>query len=64
MKRGINFEYDDLRKRLYELRVQIKTTPNINLKEANKEVNNILKRMKELEIELIKGGKGKWLILN
>ena len=59
MKRGINFEYDDLRKRLYELRVQIKTTPNINLKEANKEVNNILKRMKELEIELIKGGKGK-----
>lgn len=59
MKKGINSEYDSLRQELYELKVKLKTELNINKEEINKRVNEILNRMKQLELENIKGGKGK-----
>lgn len=59
MKKGINSEYDSLRQELYELKVKLKTELNINKEEINKRVNEILNRMKQLELENIKGGKEK-----
>lgn len=59
MKKGINSEYDALRQELYELKVKLKTELNINKEEINKRVNEILNRMKQLELENIKGGKEK-----
>ncbi len=59
MKKGINSEYDTLRNELFELRVKLKTDISVNKEEVNKRVEIILKRMKELEIGNIKGGKEK-----
>lgn len=59
MKKGINSEYDGLRQELFELRSRLKTDINVNKENALKRADEILKRMKELEIENIKGGKEK-----
>ena len=59
MKKGINSEYDSLRQELYELKVKLKTELNVDKEEINKRVEIILNRMKQLELENIKGGKEK-----
>ena len=59
MKKGLNSEYDALRNELFELRVKLKTDLNVNKEEVSKRVEFVLKRMKEIERENIKGGKEK-----
>lgn len=58
MKSGINQEYDNLRKELFELRYKIRISIDNNEKqECAEKADNCLKRMKEIELLLARSKK-------